>query len=87
MFHPEAENDQGLVYSAVVREDGHFVPTQQDGGVGLPEGNYVLTVTWLDEETDRFEGKYGDPAQPVATWKVTSGINLLNPIRLPPLSN
>ena len=87
MFHPEGDNDQGLAYTAIVRDDGHFVPTQQDGGVGLPEGSYVLTVTWSEEEIDRFEGKYGDPEQPIAAVKVTSGINLLTAIRLPPISD
>ena len=80
MFHSGAD---GPKHSTKVRDDGRFVPTQTDGAVGLPEGSYSLTVTWPENEKDRFQGKYADPVKPAAKLTVRSGVNLIPPIRLP----
>jgi hypothetical protein len=80
MFHSGGD---GPKHSTKVRDDGRFVPTQTDGAVGLPEGSYSLTVTWQENEKDRFQGKYADPAKPAAKLTVRSGVNLIPPIRLP----
>ena len=81
-FHPTGGNATPSK-EVVVRADGHFVATQPDGAVGLPEGTYSLTATWPESGTDRLAGKYADKASPLAQVTVTSGINLIPPIKLP----
>ena len=78
-----AEDAAETMVEAEVRADGHFVPTQPDGAIGLPAGEYVLTARWEQAEQDRFGGKYSDPEKPFATIRVTEGINLLRPFKLP----
>jgi hypothetical protein len=82
-FHPRPGGPGEAVRDAVVREDGHFVPTQPDGATGLPAGEYALTVRWGDPASDRLGGKYLDPDKPLATIQVTQGINFLSPFKLP----
>lgn len=82
-FHPAVPGESSASLIAVVRADGHFVAKQPDGAVGLPEGNYKLTVTWPEQDKDRFNGKYADPATPIAEITVKPSINLLPPIKLP----
>lgn len=80
IFHP---SKGGTNFTATVWQDGRFVPKQSDGAVGLPEGDYSLTVTWMENESDRLVGKYGDPARPIATVSVKPGINFVPPVELP----
>jgi len=71
------------IFTATVRDDGRFAPAQADGAVGLPEGDFGITVTWLEGGTDRFAGKYGNPSMPVAKFTVRPGVKLIPPIKLP----
>lgn len=71
------------IFTATVRDDGRFAPAQTDGAVGLPEGDYGVTVTWSEGGADRFAGKYGDPSMPVAKFTVRPSVNLIPPIKLP----
>jgi len=71
------------ILTATVRDDGRFVPAQADGAVGLPEGDYGVSVTWPEGGTDRLAGKYGDSSKPVAKLTVRPGVNLIPPIKLP----
>lgn len=80
-FHPQGGETPAI--DAVVRDDGRFVPTRSDGAVGMPEGAYVLTVSWPPGKDDRLGGKYSDPGRPVTTLTVKPGVNLLPPISLP----
>jgi hypothetical protein len=82
-FHPRPGGPGEAARDAVVRDDGHFVPTQPDGAVGLPAGEYALTVRWGDPASDRLGGKYANPDQPLSTIRVTEGINFLSPFKLP----
>ena len=61
---------------AVVREDGHFAPTQPDGAIGLPEGEYALSL--------RRAAAANPPAQEEALGSVTvkRGVNFMQPLRL-----
>ncbi|HEY1065000.1 MAG TPA: hypothetical protein VGE52_02780 [Pirellulales bacterium] len=67
----------------IVHPDGRIAPAQDDGALGLPEGNYRLTVEWPSEAGDRLAGKYADPAKPVAQVEVKSGVVLIPTIKLP----
>ncbi len=81
-FHPQGSELIDVVTTATVRDDGHFVPSQADGAVGLPEGPYKLTVVWDDGGSDRFKGRYANPDQPIGEVDVQPSINLLAPIKL-----
>lgn len=80
-FHP-LDGEQHQQLTCEVRTDGHFVATQSDGALGLPEGNYALTLEWPAGAADRFAGKYSTPSSPLRTVKVESTVNLLPPIQL-----
>jgi hypothetical protein len=84
VFHPTVSEANAVVVTAEVGLNGHFIATQPDGAAGLPEGDYRLTATWPDGDgdTDRFNGKYSDPEQPLMEISVKPTINLLPPIRL-----
>lgn len=81
-FHPTVTDGSSVTTTAEVDFNGHFVVAQPDGAVGLPEGVYKLTATWPDDDRDRFNGKYADPAKPLLEISVKPGINLLPPINL-----
>ena len=79
----EADNESSKPISeAVVKDDGHFVPVQADGAIGLPAGRYILTAVWDQAGTDRFGGKYASRDSPLTTIQVRESINFLPPIKL-----
>lgn len=70
-------------WNALVKDDGHFVPVQADGAIGLPSGKYALTIDWLDlSEHEEFEGQFTTVDKPLATLTVQEGINFIPPINL-----
>lgn len=70
-------------WSVVVKDDGHFVPVQSDGAIGLPSGKYALTIDWLDlSEHQEFEGQFSTVDKPLTTITVQEGINFIPPINL-----
>lgn len=81
-FHPAGEGWPDLVMTAEVRADGHFVPVQPDGAVGLPEGKYAVTFIWERNGEDRFTGRYAAPSRAILEVDVKPTINLLPPIRI-----
>lgn len=76
----DAPNQQS--FTCEVGTDGHFVAKQTDGAIGLPEGNYALTLEWPPGEADRFAGRYSSPSSPLRNVKVESTVNLLPSIKL-----
>jgi hypothetical protein len=73
--------------TAAVKEDGSFRPTTYEPEDGLPEGDYAVTIIWLEESKpsalgdrevraiprDRLKGRYGDPINPRFTAHVEKG--------------
>ena len=80
-FHPLDSVEQPPL-ACEVRANGHYVPTQADGAIGLPEGSYALTLQWKEGQTDPFAGRYAQPSSPLLKVKVESTVNLLPPIKL-----
>lgn len=85
-FHPvpAGEAAPSFIATALVRADGHFLPTLPDGRIGLAAGKYVLTAVWNEGEADRWKGKYADPQHPIQQITVITGLNLIPPIKLNP---
>lgn len=81
-FHRQGEETPRVEIEAIVRADGHFVPAQTDGAVGLAEGHYLLTVTWPEGDSDRLQGQHADSQKPIAEADVKPGINMLPAIRI-----
>ncbi len=84
-FHRLDAQDETLpkLWCSVVKNDGHFVPLQDDGAVGLPPGKYALTLDFPDlPENEKFKSQYSAPDKPVTTIVVKEGINFLPPINL-----
>lgn len=82
-FHPKLGESVTATTTATVRPDGHFVVTQPDGAIGLPEGTYRITAIWLDGDQDRLGGKYTDPVKAFPEVTVRPTINLLPLINVP----
>jgi hypothetical protein len=73
--------------TAAVKEGGSFRPTTFEPEDGLPEGDYAVTIIWLEEgkpsalgdreeraiPKDRLKGRYGDPNNPRFTARVEKG--------------
>ena len=80
-FVPEGEGPGAKGATVKVRVDGHFVPTQPDGAIGLPEGDYALTVRWPDGQ-----GPLGSTASgssmSIGRCSVKPGVNLIPPISM-----
>lgn len=84
-FHSLAavDKDGQKTWLATVKDDGHFVPKQADGAIGLPAGEYVLTAEWkLQPSGDQLNGKYASPENPLTRITVMESINFLPPINL-----
>lgn len=84
-FHSLATADyEGQkMWLATVKDDGHFVPKQPDGAIGLPAGEYTLTAEWKVEPSgDQFNGKYASPETPLTKITVMESINFLPPINI-----
>lgn len=84
-FHSTLANDKEaqMTWLATVKDDGHFVPKQTDGAIGLPAGEYVLTAEWKVEPSgDQLNGKYASPETPLTRITVMESINFLPPINL-----
>lgn len=83
-FHPAQSDPTISLATAIVIDNGQFLPAQSEGAAGLPEGTYALTVVWPDANgEDRFKGNYADPSRPIAQLTVTSGVNMIPLINLP----
>lgn len=69
--------------NAKTAADGTFRLSSYDPQDGAPAGDYAVTLFWFknnpddDGSTDRFKGRYGNPAQPVKKVTISSGPNEL----------
>ncbi len=84
-FHSTLADDKEgqKTWLATVKDDGHFVPKQADGAIGLPAGEYVLTAEWKVEPSgDQLNGKYASPDTPLTRITVMESINFLPPINI-----
>lgn len=83
-----AEQHEGRVPTAIVREDGSFSASYYDTEDGAPAGEYKLLVVWMlpppegGLAQDVLGGRYLDPARPVATITVHPTENRLSPLEL-----
>ena len=78
-----AEQHEGRVPTAIVREDGSFSASYYDTEDGAPAGEYKLLVVWMlpppegGMAQDALGGRFLDPARPVATITVVPAENRL----------
>ena len=80
-FEPVSDREGIRRVEAVTRADGHVMPTQPDGAVGLPEGEYVLKL----RRAVIAGGTPGEAAaqeEAIGSLRVVPGINIAPPIRL-----
>ena len=71
--------------AAKVEPDGSFVPSCFDWQDGAVEGEYAVTLVWLnpaEPSRDMLNGRFANPAKPPLTVKISPGENALPPIRL-----
>jgi len=80
-FVPEAGQPGVMGATATVRSDGHFIPTQPDGAIGLREGRYDLTVQWLSGQGPS-GGTASDTRTSIGSCSVKPGVNFIPPIRI-----
>ena len=86
-FHPRGAGADDPTAAAVTGPDGRFT-LQYTGRPGAPEGIYAVTLTWSppmglappgQAKTDRFGGRYANPARPFAEITIKPGPNELSP--------
>ena len=80
-FVPEAGQPEVRGSTATVRSDGHFIPTQPDGAIGLREGANDLTIQWPSGQGPG-GGTASDPPTSIGSCTVNPGVNLIPPIRI-----
>jgi hypothetical protein len=90
VFQPVAPDDPAnpLRPTATVNDDGSFQTTTYQPNDGAPEGDYTVTIVWLEESSgdtmlgggestalarDRLGGRYADPKAPRLTAHVQKG--------------
>jgi hypothetical protein len=77
-FLPTSSADHPISASftagAIVSADGLFVTSHQMNSAGLPPGQYVMLVIWMQEPPegglamDRLQGRYSDEKNPLKTF-------------------
>jgi len=90
VFQPVAPDDQAnpLRPTATVNDDGSFQTTTYQPNDGAPEGDYNVTIVWLEKKSgdtligggehsalarDLLQGRYADPKAPRLTAHVQKG--------------
>jgi hypothetical protein len=79
-FQSTADGGTRSPVAAVVREDGHFAPTQSDGAIGLPEGEYALSLRRSSSTPP--SATPSTTEETIGSITVKHGVNLIPPIRL-----
>jgi len=81
VFEPKTDRAGSRRVEAVVRTDGHFVPAQPDGAVGLPEGEYGLMLR-RPAIAGRTREETSAQEEAIGSLLVVPGVNIVPPIRL-----
>jgi len=85
VFHPVNEDELSPAY-ATVQEDGSFELSTYGTHDGAEAGNYIVTITWIEEEKvdgesivrpDRLGGRYGNPKKSTLKATITAGENVV----------
>jgi len=80
-------DNPGTIPYAIVDETGLFNFTTYATNDGLPEGEFLLTLTWpmtlsTPNAADRLADKFTNLENAIATFKVTKGKNTFPPVEL-----
>jgi hypothetical protein len=89
-LHP-VNSQSGALPAATSGPDGSFEVGTFAPGDGAPEGDYVVTATWLQSvdpggdapEVDRLGGRFVNPARSSMKVHVSAGPNTLPPFQFP----
>lgn len=93
VFHPAQKTDEKAWPSGYPRgtagADGTFTLSTFGTGDGAPAGEYVVVIQWPkvnpdneEEQEDRLQGRYADPAAAKLKAQVKEGPNELPPFQL-----
>ena len=81
-FHPLSRLSSENYFLCSVREDGHFVPTQKDGAIGLPAGRYRLVIRQPNGSFGDRDGSDVELPKSMQEIEVKETVNLLPPIKI-----
>jgi hypothetical protein len=81
-FHPLSSASSDNFFPCLVKEDGHFVPTQKDGAIGLPAGRYRIVIKQRESVSGNMEERELELPKTHQEIEVKETINLLPAIKI-----